>query len=134
LSSQVCRRRGYTQLFAGESAVSKTFVATCSKRLRRSRCLPSRDDARDSTGICERHDTDEEGMTTNRDDDTHVSGLATRSYQVPKLSQSISRFLTPVFYVILRELEKRVATGGMAAHGQSNTAAHYLIGGKPHES
>jgi len=43
-------------------------------------------------------------------------------------------FLTPVFYVVLRELEKRVATGGTADHGQSNTAAHYLIGGKPHES
>jgi len=43
-------------------------------------------------------------------------------------------FLTPVFYVLLRKMEKGVATAGTAAHGQSNTAAHYLIGGKPHES
>ena len=43
-------------------------------------------------------------------------------------------FLTPVFYVVRRELEKRVATAGTTAHGQSNTAAHYLIAGKPRES
>jgi multidrug efflux pump len=43
-------------------------------------------------------------------------------------------FLTPVFYVLLRELEKRVATAGTVAYSQSSAAAHYHVGGKPHES
>jgi uncharacterized membrane protein YhiD involved in acid resistance len=38
-------------------------------------------------------------------------------------------FLTPVFYVLLREMEKSVAGGS-----QSNTAAHYLFGGERHRS
>jgi multidrug efflux pump len=33
-------------------------------------------------------------------------------------------FLTPVFYVLLREMEKRVARGSVAGGSQSNTAAH----------
>ena len=36
-------------------------------------------------------------------------------------------FLTPVFYVLLREMEKRVARGSVAGRSQSNTAAHYLL-------
>jgi hypothetical protein len=36
-------------------------------------------------------------------------------------------FLTPVFYVLLREMEKRVARGSVAGGSQSNAAAHYLL-------
>jgi Cu/Ag efflux pump CusA len=43
-------------------------------------------------------------------------------------------FLTPVFYVLLRETEKRVARGSVAGDSQSNTVAHYLVAGERHES
>ena len=43
-------------------------------------------------------------------------------------------FLTPVFYVLLREMEKRVARGSVAGRSQSNTAAHYLVAGERHQS
>jgi AcrB/AcrD/AcrF family len=43
-------------------------------------------------------------------------------------------FLTPVFYVLLREMEKRVARGSVAGGSQSNTAAHYLVAGERHQS
>jgi multidrug efflux pump len=43
-------------------------------------------------------------------------------------------FLTPVFYVLLREVEKRVARGSVAGGSQSNTAAHYLVAGERHQS
>jgi multidrug efflux pump subunit AcrB len=43
-------------------------------------------------------------------------------------------FLTPVFYVLLRGVEKRVARGSEAGGSQSNTAAHYLVAGERHQS
>jgi Cu/Ag efflux pump CusA len=43
-------------------------------------------------------------------------------------------FLTPVFYVLLREMEKRVARGSVASGSQSNTAARYLVAGERHQS
>ena len=43
-------------------------------------------------------------------------------------------FLTPVFYVLLREMEKRVARGYVAGGSQSNTAALYLVAGEHHQS
>jgi multidrug efflux pump len=45
-------------------------------------------------------------------------------------------FLTPVFYVLLREMEKRVARGSVADGSHSNTAAHahYLVAGERHQS
>ncbi|MGC2223535.1 MAG: hypothetical protein WA624_14845 [Methylocella sp.] len=43
-------------------------------------------------------------------------------------------FLTPVFYVLLREMEKRVARDSVAGGSQSNTAAHYLVAGERHQS
>ena len=43
-------------------------------------------------------------------------------------------FLTPVFYVLLRGVEKRVARGSVAGGSQSITAAHYLVAGERHQS
>jgi multidrug efflux pump len=43
-------------------------------------------------------------------------------------------FLTPVFYVLLRGVEKRVARGSVAGGSQSNTAAHYLVASERHQS
>jgi multidrug efflux pump len=42
-------------------------------------------------------------------------------------------FLTPVFYVLLRGVEKRVATGSATSDGQSNAAPHYLVPGDRHQ-
>ena len=43
-------------------------------------------------------------------------------------------FLTPVFYVLLRGVEKRVTKRAVADGSQSDIAAHFLAAGKPHRS
>ena len=43
-------------------------------------------------------------------------------------------FLTPVFYVLLRGVEKRVAKRSATDGSQSGTAAHFLAASKPHRS
>jgi Cu/Ag efflux pump CusA len=43
-------------------------------------------------------------------------------------------FLTPVFYVLLRGVEKRVARSSVAGGSQSNTAAQYLVAGERQQS
>ena len=43
-------------------------------------------------------------------------------------------FLTPVFYVLLRGVEKRVARGSVAGGSHSSTAAHYIVAGERNRS